>query len=96
MNVSTPEGWSAEVVPAEIGNLPEGEYRTVEVRVAPHANIVASEYQIKVGVESDQTGREDEFRVVVGEGPMLPILGLLVIAAIVGGVLMTPRRHRRR
>lgn len=95
VNVSTPEGWSAEVVPAEIGNLPEGEHRTVEVRVVPPANIVASEYQIKVGVESDQTGGEDEFRVVVREGSMLPLIGLLVIAAIAGSVVVTLRRHHR-
>jgi uncharacterized membrane protein len=96
VNVSTPEGWSVEATPSEIGAIPEGEHRTVELKVAPPSNIVASEYQLAVKVESDQAGQEDEFRVVVREGSMLPLLGLLVIGLIAGGVYVTMRRQRRR
>jgi uncharacterized membrane protein len=94
--VSAPDGWNAEITPETIAGIPAGESAVVNLRIVPPGNIVASEYKISVKVTSDQTEKSDDFRVVVKEQSLVAVFGILLLAAIAGGVYYTFRKYSRR
>jgi uncharacterized membrane protein len=94
--VSAPDSWNAKVAPETIAGIPAGGSADVALRIVPPANIVASEYKITVKVTSDQTEKSDEFRIAVKEQSAVAIFGVLILAAICGGVYFMFRKYSRR
>ncbi len=94
--ISAPDGWSAEITPDTIAGIPSGESAVVNLRIVPPGNIVASEYKISVKVTSDQTEKNDDFRVVVKEQSLVAVFGVLLLALIAGGVYYMFRKYSRR
>lgn len=96
VRVSAPDGWSADVEPKTIAGIQNGERKTVKLRIAPPANIVASEYKIEVKVKSDQAEKSDAFRVTVREQSLVAVFGLVMIVVLAGGVYYMFRKYQRR
>lgn len=94
--ISAPDGWNAEISPETIAGIPPGESADVQLRVVPPGNIVASEYKISVKVASDQTGKSDDFRVVVKEQSLVAVFGIALLLLIGGGVYYMFRKYSRR
>lgn len=96
VEVSAPEGWSADVTPESVASLKSGDRRTFTIRVVPPADIVASEYKLSVKVRSDQTEKEDEFRVEVKEQSNIAIYGVVMLFVVIAGLWYMFRRYGRR
>ncbi|KAF5066412.1 NPCBM-associated, NEW3 domain of alpha-galactosidase [anaerobic digester metagenome] len=95
-SISAPQGWSAVLTPQGIGSVPPGDTAAIRARVIPPASIPASEYRFSVRVVADQAEKTDEYRVIVHEQSLVPLLGVLMLAVIAGGTWFLFRRYRRR
>lgn len=94
--ILAPDGWNAEISPETIAGIPPGESADVELRIVPPGNIVASEYKISVKVNSDQTEKSDDFRVLVREQSLVAVFGIALLALICGLVYYMFRKYNRR
>lgn len=95
-SISAPNGWNAEISPDTIAGIPPGGSATVKLRIVPPGNIVASEYKISVKVNSDQTEKSDDFRVVVREQSLVAVFGIVLLVFIGGAVYYMFRKYNRR
>ncbi len=95
-SISAPQGWSGVISPQGVGSIPPGEAAGIRVRLVPPASVPASEYRFSVRVVADQAEKTDEYRVIVHEQSLVPLLGVLMLAAIAGGTWYLFRRYRRR
>lgn len=94
--ILAPDGWNAEISPETIAGIPPGKSADVELRIVPPGNIVASEYKISVKVNSDQTEKSDDFRVLVREQSLVAVFGIALLALICGLVYYMFRKYNRR
>ena len=94
--LSAPQGWSGVLTPQGIGSIPPGGTAEIRARVVPPPSIPASEYRFSVRVVADQAEKTDEYRVIVHEQSLVPLLGVLMLVAIAGGTWFLFRRYRRR
>jgi uncharacterized membrane protein len=96
IDVEAPEGWTAEISPKTIASIQPKEKQSISVRITPPANIVASEYKVTVKVTSDQTGKSDEFHILIKEQSFVAVFGVLVLGLVIGGVYYMFRKYKRR
>ena len=96
MEVSALEGWSADVSPRSVTSLKPGDRRTFTIKVIPPADIVASEYKLRVKVKSEQVEKEDEFRIEVKEKSNIFLYGVTILVAVIVGLWFMFRKYGRR
>ena len=96
MEVSALEGWSADVSPRSVTSLKPGDRRTFTIKVIPPADIVASEYKLRVKVKSEQVEKEDEFRIEVKEKSNIVLYGVTILVAVIVGLWFMFRKYGRR
>jgi uncharacterized membrane protein len=95
-DVEAPSGWTVESTPAAISSIRAGETQAFEVSVVPPANIVASDYSVKVNVKSDQAKSSSEYRITITTDSYVPYIGGAIIVAILAGLLIVYRKFGRR
>ena len=96
VEVSAPEGWSADVTPKSVASLKPGDGRIFTIKVVPPADIVASDYKLNVKVKSDQTEEEDEFIIELKEQSNIAIYGVVILVAVIFGLWYMFRKYGRR
>jgi len=96
LEVSAPEGWSADVTPKSVASLKPGDRRTFTIKAVPPADIVASDYKLNVRVKSDQTEKEDEFWVEVKEQSNIAIYGAVILVLVILSLWYMFRKYGRR
>lgn len=96
VSVTAPDGWQADITPKTVASIPPGEKSVVSLWIVPPSNIVASEYKITIKVTSDQTEKSDELRILVKEQSLMPVLGVLILGLVCGGVYYMFRKYKRR
>ena len=96
LEISAPEGWSADIEPESVASLRPGDRRTFNIKLLPPRDIVASEYKVNVKVTSDQIVKEDDFRIVVKEKSNILLYGVALLAAVIMGLWYMFRKYGRR
>lgn len=96
VEVSAPEGWSADVTPKSVASLKPGDRRTFTIKAVPPADIVASDYKLSVKVKSEQVEKEDEFIIELKEQSNIAIYGVAILVVVILGLWYMFRKYGRR
>lgn len=94
--INAPEGWKVDISPERITKLDRGEYQEVKLVIQVPETTPAGEYRVAIKVKSDQTEWEDSVRVRVKQSSSSAYLGILILAAAFGAVVLMMRRIGRR
>lgn len=91
-----PSGWKVDFDKEKLGQIaPKGSAR-VTAKVTPAAEAVAGDYAVNVTASGEGQSEEVELRVSVETSRLWGVVGLLVIAGALGGLLWVFRRYGRR
>jgi len=92
--------WLVEYDPASIENLGPGDSAEVQVSITPPANTVAGDYMVTLDFSGEPALSSAPpslaIRVSVAASTAWGIIGALVVAAVVGGLVWAFRRYGRR
>ncbi|AIF68983.1 hypothetical protein PAP_02810 [Palaeococcus pacificus DY20341] len=103
IEAEAPEGWEVEVVPSKIAKLESnrkglvgGGSNEVLLRIKVPETTPAGEYRVTIRVKSDQAEWEDSLRVRVRQSSSSTYIGILILIAAFGGLILMMRRIGRR
>jgi len=91
-----PTNWELIAEPWEIPEIQPGESKIILIKVLVPPDTIPSEYEIKIKVNCDQIGAEEEFRVIVKEKTYSPLVGILIISFSIFGLSMVLKKYGRR
>lgn len=94
------EQWKVEFDPKKIENLEPGDDATVEVAVTPPSKTIAGDYMITLNFSGDPALSSEppslDIRVTVGTKTSWGIIGAVIIALVVGGLVYAFKEFGRR
>ncbi|MFW6056131.1 MAG: NEW3 domain-containing protein [Chloroflexota bacterium] len=94
------EQWKVEFDPRKIENLEPGDDATVEVAVTPPSKTIAGDYMITLNFDGDPALSSEppslDIRVAVGTRTSWGIIGAVIIALVVGGLVYAFKEFGRR
>jgi uncharacterized membrane protein len=93
---SPPSGWRVSFEPSTVSEIPAQDDGRATARITPPGNAVAGDYVVTLSASSDGTSDDAEIRVTVQTSRVWGFIGLLVIAAAIGGLLWVFRTYGRR
>ena len=96
VSVNVPQGWKCTVTPSTIPAIDPYETETVKISLQIPPDTIPSEYKVKIKIHGDQVQDEEEIRVVVREKSYATLIGVVVIVATVGGLVIALRKLGRR
>ncbi|HET6380239.1 MAG TPA: NEW3 domain-containing protein [candidate division Zixibacteria bacterium] len=91
-----PSEWQIDFEPATIETIAPGESATATARITPSGNAVAGDYMVTMTAQTEGVNESMEVRVTVETPPIWGIVGILLIAAALGGLGWVFRRYGRR
>jgi uncharacterized membrane protein len=95
-DVSAPTGWTVNTSPASVNSIKTGETQVFTISVQPPANIVASDYDVKVTVKSDQAESTSDYRITITTDSYVPYIAVALVLAVVAGLGIIYRKYGRR
>ena len=93
---ATPINWTVEFEPAEIDHLPAGESTTVMATITPDTKAIAGDYIVNLEAKAPESASTAQFRVSVKTPLLWGWIGILIIAAVIGGIFYLFRQYGRR
>ena len=92
-----PENWKLEFKPETIGTLAPGEVKQVEVVMTPNKDALVGDYSVTLQAKgAQQSSSNAELRVTVKAATVWGWVGLLIIIAVIGGLVLMFRFLGRR
>lgn len=96
LTASPPSGWEVTFDPASPEAVGPGQAANVIARIQPSGDAIAGDYVVTLTAQNEQATESVDIRVTVEASPVWGIIGLLLIAAAVGGLYWVYRRFGRR
>jgi uncharacterized membrane protein len=93
---SGPTQWKVEMEPTAIQSIAPGESATAVAHITPSGDAIAGDYVLSMSASSEAATESISVRVTVETAPIWGIVGLLLIAATLGGMVWVFRRYGRR
>nr|WP_166240745.1 NEW3 domain-containing protein [Paenibacillus turpanensis] len=96
LSSTLPSDWEATFEPRRIAKLEPGKSASVQVSLKSSDKAIAGDYASVFSVRSPEASDDAEFRVTVKTSVLWGFTGILVIAAVVGGIYYLFRKYGRR
>ena len=93
---SGPSDWEITFEPATIDALAPGDSVTATARITPSGNAVAGDYMTTLTATTESASESIDVRVTVETAPIWGIVGVALIVAVIGGLVLVFRRYGRR
>jgi uncharacterized membrane protein len=95
-DITAPSGWVVSSSPAKVNSIKAGETQAFTVSVQSPGNIVASDYDVKVNVKSDQAQSSSDYRITITTSSIIPYVGGGIILVVLVGLVFLYRKYGRR
>lgn len=95
LSASQPTNWDVTFEPATVDVEPGGT-STVTALITPSGDAVSGDYVVTVRASSDEADDTAEVRFTVQTSPIWAVVGIAIIAAILGGLFLVFRTYGRR
>lgn len=96
LSASEPTGWKVEFQPASLDSLAPGAQGTVKALVTPSTQAIAGDYQLSLAARGQGVSDSTDFRVTARTSTMWGIVGVLIVAAALGVLVLAVARYGRR
>lgn len=96
LTASAPSGWQVTFDPATVDGVAAQQAANAVARIQPSSDAIAGDYVVTMTAQNDEASESVEIRVTVETSPVWGVVGLLLIAAAVGGLYAVFRRFGRR
>lgn len=93
---SGPTDWEFTFDPATIDEVAPNTSATVTAHITPSGNAVAGDYQVTLSASNADANQSMSIRVTVETAPIWGIVGILLVAATLAGMVLVFRRYGRR
>jgi uncharacterized membrane protein len=93
---SGPSEWVIDFEPAMIEQIAPGESASAVAHITPSGNAIAGDYAIAITADTEAASELLDIRVTVETAPIWGLVGILLIAAALGGLAWIFRRYGRR
>lgn len=93
---SGPTEWEIAFEQATIEALAPGESLTATARITPSGNAVAGDYVVTLTASNESVSESIDVRVTVETSPLWGAVGVALILAVIGGLVLVFRRYGRR
>jgi uncharacterized membrane protein len=93
---TAPTGWNVDFSPATVDSIPAGGKQDVTAAFKPKGDAIAGDYVVTISAKAKEASGQSDFRVTIETSPIWGIVGLLLIAAIIGGLVWVFRTYGRR
>jgi uncharacterized membrane protein len=91
-----PSEWQVTFEPEAIEQIDAGGTGTATAVITPSANAIAGDYVVNLTASTEGANESLDIRVTVETSPLWGAVGLLLIAAAIGGLVWVFRRYGRR
>jgi uncharacterized membrane protein len=91
-----PTDWDITFDPATVDQIDPGTSAPATAHITPSSNAVAGDYQIHLSASSEDANESMDVRVTVETSPIWGIVGILLVVATIGGLVLVFRRYGRR
>lgn len=95
-SASPPSGWEVTFEPEQLDVVEPGERAQVTARIRPKGDAVAGDYSVSITATAGGESENVELRFAVESGFGVGLVGLLIIAAAIGGLVWVFRTYGRR
>jgi uncharacterized membrane protein len=96
LDKTAPSGWNVDFNPATIDQIPANGKQDVTAVIKPSGDALAGDYVVTVSAKAKEASGQSDFRVTIETSPIWGVVGLLIIAAIIGGLVWVFRTYGRR
>jgi uncharacterized membrane protein len=93
---TAPTNWTVTFAPTAMEPVAPGATGTFTATITPASEAVSGDYQVSITASNDQATETAAIRFTVETSPIWAIIGLLVIAAVIGGLFFVFRTYGRR
>jgi len=91
-----PTDWEITFAPATVDQIEPNTSAPATAHITPSSNAVAGDYQITLSASNADANESIDVRVTVETSPIWGIVGLLLVVATIGGLVLVFRRYGRR
>jgi len=91
-----PTDWEITFDPATVDQIDPNTSAPATAHITPSSNAVAGDYQITLSASNADANESIDVRVTVETSPIWGIVGLLLVVATIGGLVLVFRRYGRR
>jgi uncharacterized membrane protein len=91
-----PTDWAITFDPATVDRIEPGASVPATAHITPSSNAVAGDYQISLSASNADANESIEVRVTVETAPIWGIVGVLLVVATIGAMILVFRRYGRR
>ena len=95
LSASAPTGWTVEFEPATV-TVPAGGEVQVTAHLTPSGSAIAGDYVTTFNANSELADDEADIRVTIETSLLWGVVGIGLIALVLGGLWWTFRRYGRR
>jgi len=92
----SPTEWEVTFEPATLEEVPPGQTASATAVITPSGDAVAGDYAVTLSASTEEANATLDIRVTVETPPIWGLVGLLLIAAAIGGLFWVFRRFGRR
>lgn len=93
---SAPENWSVTFDPESIDIISSGETRQVTAFITPDSRAIAGDYMVEITANARETSESMDIRTTVHTSTIWGLVGVVIVAAVIGWVMWTFKRYGRR
>jgi uncharacterized membrane protein len=93
---TAPSNWDVTFTPSTVESIPAGSYQDVTAAIKPAGDAIAGDYVVNISAKSAESSGNADFRITVETSPLWGIVGLVLIAAILAGLVWVFRAYGRR
>ena len=95
LTASAPDDWTVEFSESTIDTLAAGQTKEVTMNVTPSENSLSGDYEVDVTAKNDASSQTAAFRVTVKTATSWGIVGVVLIAAVIGCLVLVFRKFGR-
>lgn len=96
MSSVEPAGWDVEFDRKEKISIKAGESQTIVATIKSNSKAISGDYRLSITARSPEVSKSADFRVAVKTSVLWGWLGILIIAAVFGGIYYLFRKYGRR
>lgn len=96
LTASEPSGWKVEFQPASLDSLAPGSQEAIKAVVTPSTQAIAGDYQVSLRAAGQGASDSADFRVTARTSTMWGMVGILIVAASLGILVLAVARYGRR